>query len=957
MTVSWFFIYIMISLLLIIDIAVILSTLTTKYMSRRNYSRKVNIMNLVSKSLATDDLLGTELARLKEKLEYLLHWHEASQAVQPSETIQEKLCLFASSTDISEKTEKLLTSIRFSRRAKGIKLVEFFEENQRRKLLEHFLERENNSLLKLKAVHLLSSNLTTESAEIICRSMHEKDEFYKKKVLSVLSENRPALKDWSEVNKETKDPDRLRILIIAAFGKSLDWYLPFLLKSIYSEFETVRDEASEALFTRYADDLNPDDFLTSPYIGIKRRAATAIFQKQNLPEADKTARLLKDRDLYDTIVNSLKEKISREPQLIPELFQRYTDSAIDEERLGYATVLSSRMQYFILKLQSPEKAEICELIDDAVSLNLSSQIIDFLNNNRNRALEEILMEVLSPQLVSNNYFRQQCQMYLKESIRNRWNIPSPSKYDGVPKIQLTPGDRRYMVVLLGIVLFVPFASFLLAKGKSLNFMTGEEILVSFIFHYHYVFAFYTIAVNSIYLFIMFLSWESINKQHTAWTLTDRKFLFTPGILPSISILAPAFNEEKTIIQNVYSLLSLEYPTLELIVINDGSHDKTAERLIEHFELEMIDYSMDSPIETAPLKGIYRNRKIPNLILIDKQNGGKADSLNAGINAASGEFICSIDADSLLESDALTKLMFRTLNSKRNLIAVGGNIIPVNGCSTDYGLIREIHLPENRNARYQTIEYLRSFITGRMGWARLNSLLIISGAFGAFKLSLVRSIGGYMTGKGSLRRDTVGEDMELVVRLVRFLSEKKEKFHVDYAHNANCWTEVPEDMGSLMKQRDRWQRGLIEILIYHKRMLFNPRFGAAGMIAFPYYYLFEMLGPFWEVLGYSVMILSLVFGLLNNQIFLFMFSIVVLFGILISSMAQFLAEKQVIYFKGHEFRDELLTAFAENLGYRQFMSMARPFSFISYLFKNKGWQKLDRKGFNPAPVNKVMTNEK
>jgi len=484
----------------------------------------------------------------------------------------------------------------------------------------------------------------------------------------------------------------------------------------------------------------------------------------------------------------------------------------------------------------------------------------------------------------------------------------------------------------------------MAYSGRIPFMTGEEIFVSFLFYYHYIFAFYTIAVNSLYLILVILSWITLGRQHTSWSIADKHLLFLPGVLPSITILAPAFNEEKNIIQNVYSLLSLEYPDLELIVINDGSRDQTAERLIEHFELELADYTNTGSIQTSPLIGVYRNQKIPNLILIDKQNGGKADSLNAGLNVATGEYVCSIDADSLLEPSALTNLMLRTIISRKKTVAIGGNIIPVNGSKVSSGSVVEIHLPGNRFAKYQTIEYLRSFMAGRLGWTMINSLLIISGAFGAFERRFVQDMGGYMTGKGSLKKDTVGEDMELVVRLIRHLCDSGIPHKIDYAYNASCWTEVPEDLNGLVKQRDRWQRGLIEIMIYHKKMLLNRKYGPAGMIGFPYYFIVELMGPFLEFLGYVVLLLTLIFGLLSSHVFLFMFSIVVLYGILISVMALFLAEKQVLYFKGKEFVSGIWVSFAENFGFRQFMSLIRPFSYIAYLFRNKGWQKLERKGF-------------
>jgi len=291
------------------------------------------------------------------------------------------------------------------------------------------------------------------------------------------------------------------------------------------------------------------------------------------------------------------------------------------------------------------------------------------------------------------------------------------------------------------------------------------------------------------------------------------------------------------------------------------------------------------------------------------------------------------------------MMFQTLTREERTVAIGGNIMPVNGCVTEKGFIREVRLSRNKFVRYQFIEYLRSFITGRVGQAKLNLLMIISGAFGAFRRDDVLSVGGYMTGTGNQRKDTVGEDMELVVRLTRHMKEQKIKYAIDYAPNANCWTEVPENRTDLMKQRDRWHRGLIEIMIYHKDMLFNRHYGTAGMVMFPYFYLFELLGPFLEVMGYLVLLLTLFLGLMSLKVFVFMFSIVILLGILVSSTAMYLSEKGILSLKSSDFREIIYRVIGENFGYRQYLSMRRTVSYVSYLFKNKGWQKFGRRGFN------------
>lgn len=230
-------------------------------------------------------------------------------------------------------------------------------------------------------------------------------------------------------------------------------------------------------------------------------------------------------------------------------------------------------------------------------------------------------------------------------------------------------------------------------------------------------------------------------------------LFKKNLLPSISVIAPAYNEEKTIIESVNSLLNLKYPDYELIIVNDGSKDNTLGVLIKYFDLTRVDYIYDCKINTKPVRGVYMNKSMPKLVVVDKENGGKADSLNAGINISKKEYFCGIDADSLLEDDALLKLASLTLDTSIETPALGGNIFPINGCTIERGMIKNIGIPRSRLARFQTIEYIRAFMAGRLGWAWMNSLLIISGAFGLFRKERVIHAGGYLTSSGKYAKDT------------------------------------------------------------------------------------------------------------------------------------------------------------------------------------------------------------
>jgi cellulose synthase/poly-beta-1,6-N-acetylglucosamine synthase-like glycosyltransferase len=391
-------------------------------------------------------------------------------------------------------------------------------------------------------------------------------------------------------------------------------------------------------------------------------------------------------------------------------------------------------------------------------------------------------------------------------------------------------------------------------------------------------------------------------------------------------------------------MNLSYPDYELIIVNDGSTDQTLATLQQEFGLKRVDRIYAKELQTKEIKGIYLSRNLPKLIVVDKMNGGKADALNAGINVASREYVCSIDADSVLEEDALLKLVSRILEEDVETPAMGGNVFPVNGCTVERGVLREKRIPKNRLALLQTIEYIRAFMCGRLGWAFTNNLLIISGAFGLFRKERGVRVGGYLTSSGEYGKDTVGEDMEIVVRISRRMRELGSPYRIRYAFNANCWTEVPEDLKTFKKQRYRWQRGLIEIMYFHKTMLFNPRYGRTGTVAMPYYIFFEILGPLFELQGYIAVLLAAVLGVLYWDIAVMLFVAVVLSGTLISITSLLVAEHGGKLFPLKDVTRLLFWAILENFGIRQYFSMIRAVGYFRIFKGVTGWEKSERKGF-------------
>ena len=475
-------------------------------------------------------------------------------------------------------------------------------------------------------------------------------------------------------------------------------------------------------------------------------------------------------------------------------------------------------------------------------------------------------------------------------------------------------------------------------------------LNTFISQYTYFVVGYFVAVNSVYLLLIIFSFFHIRRQVQEKNVFRMHGLFASNLYNPISILAPAYNEEATVVASVHSLLQLRFPNYEVIVINDGSKDQTLSVLQQEFHLERVERYVPLVLEHKPIRGIYRSKRFPELIVVDKENGRKADALNAGVNVCRNDLFCAIDADCVLEPDVLQN-MLRTFIEDETTIAVGGIVRVANNCVIEGNEIKEIRIPKSHLARIQVVEYLRAFLFGRVGWDYMDSLLIISGAFGIFDRNAVIRVGGYL-------HDTVGEDMELVVRLHRFHRENKIPYRVRFLPEPVCWTEVPEDINVLARQRNRWHRGLADTIWRHRKMLFNPKYGRLGMFAMPFFLIFELLAPVVELIGYLIVILMLIFGLFTGTYAILIFAAAVLLGMVLS-VASVLCE-EFTFRRYPKIKDVLIMsayAFLENFGFRQIHSWWRLKGLIDFLRGNKEWGTMTRKGFgtpaaataSPAPV--------
>ncbi len=453
---------------------------------------------------------------------------------------------------------------------------------------------------------------------------------------------------------------------------------------------------------------------------------------------------------------------------------------------------------------------------------------------------------------------------------------------------------------------------------------------------------YFVCVNSMYTMFTLVAVKDIRGHLFTTTRLELQNIFAGVLYKPLTIIVPAFNEEETILASLRSLLDLKYPEFEIVVVNDGSTDKTLERLIAGFNMVRVEKPLNLVLHHEPVEEQYISLDHPSLLVLSKRNGGKSDALNAGINASRYPLFCSIDADSILENEALARAA-RPFMEDMEVIATGGIIRVLNGCTVEGGVVTEVKAPRKILECFQAVEYTRGFLTGRTSWSFFRSLLIISGAFGIFRKDMVQAIGGY--------RKTVGEDMDLVVRLHRHCHEKKLRYKVVFVPDPVCWTQVPADLESLLKQRNRWQRGLVDSLWHNRKMFFNPRYGKVGLIAFPYFLLVETLGPVVEFFGYAVFLVFFLFGSINRELIVLFFLLAIFWGIWIN-LGSILLDN-LIYKRYRGVRDLLKLCFFgtfEFLGYRQLIVVER---FIAgFFFLEKSWGKQQRQEIHDDKVTKA-----
>ena len=928
-------------LFLLLDGAALGLFLFSKGRQKRQYRRAMRIRELITEAaFSRSEAHGRTIRILKRNrwiaLRQLSQIHGALVLKQDE---KQRLSRLFRSAGISRYLQRKLDSRYTWKRYAAALYLRFLLAPAERSPLSRRLKKETRDHVRIALVKGLLTAGTDEAFDAIAESLARGGD-YADSVASMMRIAGYRFIGWARRRLESPDSLYKRTILHGAAVHATEWLSDFARRMLSDTDPLVRKAAADCSgicpeILNKRETASRDRYIRSFAIQTEARS----LRQQDVPDF---CRHFDKEETFQAARQGMQVYISRRPEEISSLLKLLVSDISPQQQQGLALSLAGRLP-FLLANRTPLE-QMAPVIREAAASGYSASLISFLNHNRDTLLQTKLLQLIAPLTKELPAFRHSCQRFLDAPILKDLGLEENRREEDLPRTPLSIRDRGILIGLLSLIISVPLillCTWFYRSGADLS----PAVFAAFsVRAFTSVFAWYAVSLNCIYLVLIVFSVMNLIHQTRYWNLQDQEFLFTPGVVPSVSIIAPAFNEEKTVIESANSLLTLVYPDYEVILVNDGSRDGTIDVLKEYFQLTRIDMVPESGINTAPVRGVYRSPLNQRLLVIDKENGGKADALNCGINHASREYICSIDSDSLLEPDSLLRMTSEAMVGKHETIAIGGNILPVNGCQVDHGSLQQISLSSNRYARLQTIEYLRSFVAGRLGWARINSLLIISGAFGLFRRKRVMEIGGYLTGRGIHRRDTVGEDMELVVRLIRHMGILGKAFRVAYSATANCWTEVPEKLSGIYKQRDRWHRGLVEIMTYHRGMILNPKYGAAGLLAMPYFLLFEIIGPFYEFAGYLVLISGFATGVLSFSMFLIMFSVVVLFGALISLFSLILSEYGIVYFRKLEVISLLRVSFTENFGYRQLMAWVRVFSLVGMLFKNKGWQKLERKGF-------------
>lgn len=884
-----------------------------------------------------------------------------SQKIQITKLALQETYEYLSHKKYIHKLSKNINSSSRYKRSRAITYLSLFGNQDTYTLLLDRLNVERQEHIKILIVNGLKNNLNEMTVKSIITSLISSRRYYQTRVIMILKK----YIDQSKIDLSSYfDSPLIEIkesfieLAMQVYHPSFEKHLLDTLQEIENNYiygnslllknirkpriDRLYHQTLKALSTHYSFDLSSGKYLANFDEEVIKIAADSLTKSNDfesckilLEYASQTSKDIIYAEAIDKICSSNKEFYMR----LYEIFKSNIDM---RQKILVASILSKKIDYFLLKIKN--QAELEKLISTMIKSKYSVNIINWLNDNRDNEVEKKVLDVVIP-IAKNNYeFYLELNEYLdKETFKRmgfiQTSFPAPEKPDLEPEIV----KRRWLMLILMFITLTFPVLFIIFHITQIFRNPISVTLSQFVISLNKWFIVYYLLANFTYFTMSILAWFEYKRQERLWKIKSDDFLYEDGIITGISIIVPAYNEAVTIVESTRSLLNLKYPNYEVIVINDGSKDDTLQTLIDAYDLKRVDYYIENLIHTRNVKAVYRNKFYSKLSVVDKINGGKADSLNVGINFSENDYVCGIDADSLIESDSLLKMMSTVLDHDEITLALGGSIVPSNGATVDHGYVEKYELPKASITRFQSIEYIRAFNTGRLGFSKLKCLLIISGAFGLFEKRALIEAGGYLTAS-TKKKDTVGEDMELAVRITRRACEQNMDYRIEYIPMAQCYTEIPNKSKFLLSQRNRWQRGLIDTMSYHRKMILNRKYHTSGMIAMPYFFIFEMIGPLLETQVYIALLVGLIFGIFSVVYLLLLLVATVFFGIIISMISLLIQEKYTTPLSVKDTLILILFGIIENFGWRLFISIYRSKGYFSSLKNKHAWGSMTRQGF-------------
>lgn len=856
---------------------------------------------------------------------------------------------------------KALSHAKATRRKEAIAYLSVFRNHVTVKALSDHLRKESEEHVKIHLINALKKDIDENVLKAIIASLISSRRAYQKRVITMLKKylnqtkydlsayfNHPLIEvkeSFIDLSKQLYHPTFKQPLLDTlkeiedhyALGNS-----PLLSKIQKPRIDRLYHQTLQALSTYYDFDISQSRYLLSSDDEVVRIAVNCMAKNGDFETIQSFINYASQTKRDEIFAEGIRTICNNQRSYYQKLYQVFLKETTSRKRNLIARVLSHRLDHLLITIKDYQ--EMKTLTEAMVNSHFTVNIINWLNENKDLDLENQLLSIIKP-IAENNYdFYLELNNYLEPALFQKMDFIHTAN-PAAPKPDVEPNLRkhRWLLTILVVSIVILPLIFVLVNLRSLFNRPLIEIAEDYLISINVWFIAYYLFVNTLYIVFAFIALFEFRRQERLWNIKSYDLLFEEGILEPISIIVPAYNEALNIEENVKSLLNLEYPKHEVVVINDGSKDDTLQALIDAFDLRRVDYNYEQKIQTRHVKAVYKNSFYRNLIVIDKTNGGKADALNVGINFSQYDYVCGIDADSLIESDGLLKMMSTVLDSDDITLALGGSIVPANGASVSHGVVDQYNLPKSYLTRLQAIEYLRAFNTGRLAFSRLKCFLIISGAFGLFEKRILTEIGGYLSAS-SFKKNTVGEDMELVVRLTKQAAEHDLNYRVEYVPMARCYTEVPSQAKILFNQRNRWQRGLIETLSFHRNMIFNPKYHANGMFATPYFFVFEMIAPLLEIQIYVTLIIGLAFGIFSLPYIILLLVVTILYGSVLSLVSLLIQEK---YATPLSLKDTVVLVFysiIENFGWRQITNMHRAFGFFSSLKGKHTWGSMTRVGF-------------